>query len=77
MAIHREPGRVIYTGDDRIEVEVLMHGDDGKEWVSGELRSWNQDDDGNWSAMVSYRLGVAQQYLARFDQATIRQASHS
>lgn len=74
MAIHREPGRVVYSGEDRVEVEVLVHGDDGKRWVSGELRSWDQADDGSWSAMVSYRLGVAQQYLERFDQAAIRQA---
>lgn len=73
MAIHREPGRVVYTGEDRIEVEVLVHTSAGKQWVYGELRSWDQADDGNWSAMVSYRLGVAQQYLERFDQAAIRQ----
>lgn len=62
-----------YSGNDRLEVEVLVHGAEGKAWVAGELCSWDQADDDTWSAMVPYRIGVAQQYLERFDQAAIRQ----
>lgn len=37
MAILRRPGHVIYTGWDRIDVEVLVDG----QWYAGELRAWD------------------------------------
>ena len=36
----------VYTGWDRKEVEVEVNG----RWYDGELRSWDQADDGTWSA---------------------------
>ncbi len=74
MAIIRRPGHITYTGWDRIDVEVLTHDHDGKRWVPGELRSWDQTDDGTWTAIVTYTTGTSQNHIGRFNEAAIRKA---
>lgn len=59
-----------YHGWDRKEVEVLV--DD--EWRPGELRSWDQADDGTWSGIVSWSAGVMSTHLDRFPADRIRPA---
>lgn len=60
-----------YTGEDRKDVEVLV--DDA--WLAGELRSWDRDESGAWTGMVTYRTGPGQTYLERFPADRIRQVT--
>jgi hypothetical protein len=62
MAVLRSPGHVVYTGEDRREVQVLVEG----RWLPGELRSWDHDDNDTWSGMVTWSAGPAEQRLGRF-----------
>ncbi len=57
-----------YHGWDRKLVEVLV--DDV--WHPGELRSWDQADDGTWSGVVSWSAGVMRNHLDRFPADRIR-----
>jgi len=41
----------VYESGERPGVEVLVHG----HWLTGELRSWTQRDDGTWWGHVQYR----------------------
>lgn len=68
MTISRAPGHVIYSGDDRIEVEVLVN----DQWRPGELRSWDQADSGTWSGIVSWSAGPMRNHLDRFPADRIR-----
>ncbi|WP_067428588.1 hypothetical protein [Nocardioides jensenii] len=42
--------QIVYPIPDRPECEVLVDGG----WWFGEVRMWTQDDDGSWSANVSW-----------------------
>lgn len=68
MATYRDPGHVIYTGEDRREVEVLVDG----VWHYGEQRSWDQDEDGAWSAVVTWSAAPGENRLDRFPADRIR-----
>lgn len=63
-----EPVHHVYTGWDRKDVEVLVDGT----WYRGELRSWDRDTAGQWSGMVTWSAGPAQNYLERFPADRIR-----
>jgi hypothetical protein len=58
----------VYTGWDRKEVEVEVDG----RWYDGELRSWDQADDGSWSGIVSWRRAVGETLIDRFQAGQIR-----
>ena len=60
----------VFTGWDRKEVEVLVDGT----WHPGELRSWDAEDDGGWTAMVTWSAGPAEQRLDRFPADALRPA---
>jgi hypothetical protein len=68
MAIYRRPGHVVYIGEDRREVEVLVDG----HWHYGEQRSWDQHEDGTWSAMVTWSESPGVNRLDRFPADRIR-----
>lgn len=54
MAILRAPGHVIYTGWDRIDVEVVLV---DEHRYAGELRAWDLEEDGTWSASMQWPRG--------------------
>ncbi len=70
MAIIRRPGHVIYSGWDRLDVEVLIDGT----WHAGELRAWDHDPaDDTWSASVQWSPGPgAGNRLERFAAEQVR-----
>jgi len=46
-----EPQRtIVFAAHERPLVEVLIEG----RWLSGELRMWVQDQNGDWTANVRY-----------------------
>ena len=65
------PQHHIYIGNDRKAVEVEVDG----QWYDGELRSWDQADDGTWSGMVTWRRAPGELFLDRFPADRIREAS--
>lgn len=60
----------MFSGEDRREVEVLVDG----RWHYGEQRSWDQADDGTWSAMVTWSEAPGMNSLDRFAADRIRLA---
>ena len=60
-----------YTGNDRKEVQVEVDGT----WYDGELRSWDQANDGTWSGIVSWRREPGEIFVDRFPADRIRQVS--
>lgn len=68
MTIYRRPDHVVFTGEDRREVEVLVDG----RWCYGEQRSWDRDEDGRWSAMVTWSAGPSENRLDRFPADRLR-----
>lgn len=68
MAVFRSPDSVVYTGEDRREVEVLVDG----VWRYGELRGWRQEDEGDWRASVLWSRGPAQNLLDTFPANKVR-----
>jgi hypothetical protein len=55
---------------DRKEVEVEVDGT----WYTGEVRSWNQDeDDGSWSAIVTWCREPGEMLIDRFPAALVRE----
>ena len=70
MAITRSPGHVGFTGFDQPDVEIL---DDDGTWCEGELRAWDRDDAGDWTAGVQWRRGPGQgTYFWTFAAADVR-----
>lgn len=63
-----DPRHRIYTGNDRKEVQVEVDGT----WYDGELRSWDQADDGTWSGIVSWRRTLTETLTDRFLADRIR-----
>lgn len=61
----------VYHGLDRKDVEVLVDG----AWWPGELRSWDQADDGSWSGMVEWTVEPGSTYLGRKLATQIRAVS--
>ena len=72
MATYRRPGHVVYAGEDRREVEVL---DDTGVWHYGEQRSWDQADDGTWSATVTWSAAPGENRIDRFPADRLRLVS--
>lgn len=60
--------QITFSGWDRKIVEVLVDG----VWYPGQLRSWDQADDGSWSGIVQWSAGPAENRLDRFTEARIR-----
>lgn len=60
----------VYLGFDRKAVEVLVDGT----WHPGELRSWDQAEDGSWSGMVEFNVGPGMTYLERVASERVRPA---
>ena len=69
MAVYWSPGSVVYTGEDRVEIEVQ---DQSGVWHYGELRSWHQAGDGSWSGMATWSSGPSQNRIDRFPADRIR-----
>ena len=69
MAVYRSPGNVVYTGEDRVEIEVQ---DLSRVWRYGELRSWHQASDGSWSGMATWSSGPSHNRIDRFPADRIR-----
>lgn len=68
MSVYRSPDSVIYTGEDRREVEVLVDG----VWRYGELRGWQRDAEGAWKGSVTWSAGPGQNRLDNFPAEQIR-----
>ncbi len=51
---------------DRPLVDVLHEG----AWYPGELRSWDQGDDGSWSDMAEWTVSPGSTYLGRYHQSS-------
>lgn len=68
MAVLRSPGHVVFTGDDRREVAVLVAG----AWFYGEQRSWDLEEDGRWSAMVTWSAAAGENRFDRFPADHLR-----
>ena len=57
-----------FIGKDRKAVQVKVDGT----WYAGELRSWDQADDGSWSAIVTWRRQPGEILVDRFPAERIR-----
>jgi hypothetical protein len=66
-----DPRHRIYTGNDGKAVHVEVDG----EWYDGELRSWDQADDGTWSGIVTWRRAPGELLLDRLPSERIREAT--
>ena len=60
-----------YIGWDRKDVEVLA---DDDTWHPGELRSWDQAEDGSWSGIVTWQASPGERRIDRFPADRIRPA---
>ena len=60
----------IYLGNDRKAVEVEVDG----QWYAGELRSWDQAEDGSGSGVVTWRRAPGELLVRRFPAERIRKA---
>lgn len=58
----------VYRGLDRKLVEVLV--DDT--WWPGELRSWDQAEDGSWSGMAEWTVEAGSTFLGRVPATRLR-----
>lgn len=58
----------VYRPDERPDVEVRMDG----VWHQGELRAWQQRDDGSWWANVQWRPAPGETYLDTVPAADVR-----
>jgi hypothetical protein len=58
------------TGWDHRAVEIDLNG----RWYDGELRSWDQADDGSWSGIVTWQEAAGIRHIDRFSVARIRRA---
>jgi len=66
-----EPIHYVYYGYDRTECEVEVDG----AWHFGEIRSWDRDEHGAWSAYVMWSTGPGQgNQLGRFTAERVRPA---
>ena len=66
-----EPKHHIYWGADRSACEVAIDG----VWHLGELRSWDRDAAGDWSASVAWTEGAATlSRIAHFPSVFVRPA---
>ncbi|MGH3505627.1 MAG: hypothetical protein ACRDO2_00310 [Nocardioidaceae bacterium] len=64
-----EPIHLTYAGFDRKPCEVDVDGT----WYAGEIRAWDRDEDGAWSANVAWTRGPGQStYLERFPTDRVR-----
>ncbi|GAA1479008.1 hypothetical protein GCM10009623_34540 [Nocardioides aestuarii] len=68
MPVFRHPNHVVFTGEDRREVEVLVDG----RWCYGEQRSWDRADDGTWSAVVTWSAAPGHNHIGRFPATEMR-----
>lgn len=57
-----------FSGWDRRLVEVLVDGT----WYPGELRSWDKDEAGAWSAMVEWTTAPGSTFLGRVPADRLR-----
>ena len=62
------PQHHIYIGTDRKQVEVEVDGT----WYDGELRSWDQADDGSGSGVVTWRRPTGELLVRRVPAERIR-----
>ena len=61
----------VYHGFDRKPCEV----DVDDTWYAGEIRSWDRDTNGAWSATATWTRGPGQSsYLERFPEERVRPA---
>ena len=66
-----EPIHLVYYGYDRTECEVEVDG----AWYFGEIRSWDRDEHGHWSAYVTWSTGPGEgNQLGRFQAERVRPA---
>ena len=63
------PRHRTFFGNDRKAVQVKVHG----EWYDGELRFWDQGDDGSWSGIVSWRRAPTETLIDWFPADRIRE----
>ena len=59
---------IVNGGWDRPLVDVLHEGT----WHPGELRSWDQADDGSWSGMAEWTVAPGSTYLGRVPSIHLR-----
>ena len=57
MTDQHEPVHHVYYGHDRKPCQVQL--DDGT-WVDAEIRSWDRDEHGQWTALVAWTRGPGQ-----------------
>ena len=67
----REPR--IFTGHDMPEVEVLID----NAWYFGDLRMWSPNDDGTWTAHVTYNLAAGERRIDSFPAHHVRAATNA
>lgn len=67
------PTHQVFKPGDRPMAEVLVAG----EWRPAEIRMWTHEDDGTWSANVTWSAGVGQNYLDTFPAEQLRPVDES